>query len=546
MRPSSASSDKQIEQLEEADLRGQGREGRQPPHRQGTGEGQEAPHHQAEGARRPRAQGRCHHASSSWASTGFSSMRRDLLQESRIRDQDEPHRRPAQYREQPRARHVHEDALSRRARRRHRLCHRHADLEHHGRDVHAAALPRAGDRSKRRASSISTPGPPISARPSPRWNSPRTARATACTRDLRNSSTCRSCSRCSAASPTCRPPTCCICPVPTSRAASRISPPLRHRRSLKAYVRTLVERAQKLRTAAIDPTIDNMLKITGDGRKAALDMRLVDPVRRDPRRYEGKPRRREHLPHLGRRTGTGARPSLSSATSRRPIPTSSTSMTKSATSSSPKASRRRKSPISTTPRPTSRRRALFDSVNAGRIRILLGSTEKMGAGTNVQKRLIALHHLDAPWRPRDIEQREGRILRQGNDNPTVHIHRYVTEGSFDAYMWQTLETKARFINQVMNGSVTVRQAEDLEGGALTYRRNQGHRVGQSRRDGKGQGRYRNPQARPAPLLPHQPAAQYPLAGEKPARADRTRPEIPCRRLRRYRAPAMRMPTRTSR
>ncbi len=116
----------------------------------------------------------------------------------------------------------------------------------------------------------------------------------------------------------------------------------------------------------------------------------------------------------------------------------------------------------------SQKRILVDAVNAGRIRILLGSTEKMGAGTNVQKRLIAMHHLDAPWRPRDIEQREGRILRQGNDNPEVKIHRYVTEGSFDAYMWQLLENKARFINQVMNGSVTVRQAEDLEGGALTY------------------------------------------------------------------------------
>jgi hypothetical protein len=92
----------------------------------------------------------------------------------------------------------------------------------------------------------------------------------------------------------------------------------------------------------------------------------------------------------------------------------------------------------------------------------------MGAGTNVQKRLKAMHHLDAPWRPRDIEQREGRILRQGNEHAAVDIYRYVTEGSFDAYMWQTLETKARFIQQVMNGSVTVRQAEDLEGGALTY------------------------------------------------------------------------------
>ena len=107
-------------------------------------------------------------------------------------------------------------------------------------------------------------------------------------------------------------------------------------------------------------------------------------------------------------------------------------------------------------------------MNAGRVRILLGSTEKMGAGTNVQRRLVALHHLDAPWRPRDIEQREGRILRQGNGNKEVQIFRYVTEGSFDAYMWQTLETKARFIQQVMRGETSVRSAEDLESGALTY------------------------------------------------------------------------------
>src|SRR3954470_22851988 len=114
------------------------------------------------------------------------------------------------------------------------------------------------------------------------------------------------------------------------------------------------------------------------------------------------------------------------------------------------------------------KKVLFDGVNAGRVRILLGSTEKMGAGTNVQRRLVALHHLDAPWRPRDIEQREGRILRQGNTNKEVQIYRYVTEGSFDAYMWQTLETKARFIQQVMRGETSVRSAEDLESGALTY------------------------------------------------------------------------------
>jgi len=114
------------------------------------------------------------------------------------------------------------------------------------------------------------------------------------------------------------------------------------------------------------------------------------------------------------------------------------------------------------------KKLLFDAVIAGRVRILLGSTEKMGAGTNVQRLLIALHHLDAPWRPRDIEQREGRILRQGNSNKEVQIFRYVTEGSFDAYMWQTLETKARFIHQVMRGETSVRSAEDLESGALTY------------------------------------------------------------------------------
>src|SRR5262250_2120684 len=111
---------------------------------------------------------------------------------------------------------------------------------------------------------------------------------------------------------------------------------------------------------------------------------------------------------------------------------------------------------------------LFMAVNAGRVRILMGSTEKMGAGTNVQRRLAALHHLDAPWRPRDIEQRDGRILRQGNQNKQVQIYRYVTEGSFDAYMWQTLETKARFIQQVMSGKASVREAEDLESGALSF------------------------------------------------------------------------------
>ena len=112
--------------------------------------------------------------------------------------------------------------------------------------------------------------------------------------------------------------------------------------------------------------------------------------------------------------------------------------------------------------------ALFRSVRAGKVRVLFGSTQKMGSGTNVQERLIALHHLDAPWRPADVEQREGRILRQGNKNSSVQIYRYVTEGSFDAYMWQTLETKAKFISQVMSGDMTVRRLEDMDSAALTY------------------------------------------------------------------------------
>jgi hypothetical protein len=209
-----------------------------------------------------------------------------------------------------------------------------------------------------------------------------------------------------------------------------------------------------------------MLKITGDGRKAALDMRLVDPFARPDdtkvsralnKIYDtwaaGKERRSTQLVFCDLSTPNPDRfnvyDEIREKLLAKGIPQKEIAYIHDAESDSQK-------------------KALFDAVNAGRVRILLGSTEKMGAGTNVQKRLIALHHLDAPWRPRDIEQREGRILRQGNGNSEIQIHRYVTEGSFDAYMWQVLETKARFINQVMNGSVTVRQAEDLEGGALTY------------------------------------------------------------------------------
>jgi N12 class adenine-specific DNA methylase len=236
---------------------------------------------------------------------------------------------------------------------------------------------------------------------------------------------------------------------------------------LKEFVATLVERAQRLKGGGVDPRTDNMLKITGDGRKAALDMRLVGGIVESGtetklsmaianiyRIWEStKDKKSTQLVFCDLSTPNpdkfNAYDEIRQKLIDRGIPAKEIAYIHDADTDLQK-------------------KALFDSVNAGRVRILLGSTEKMGAGTNVQKKLVALHHLDAPWRPRDIEQREGRILRQGNENPSVHIHRYVTEGSFDAYMWQCLENKARFINQIMNGSVTVRQAEDLEGGALTY------------------------------------------------------------------------------
>ncbi len=236
---------------------------------------------------------------------------------------------------------------------------------------------------------------------------------------------------------------------------------------LKRYIKTLIERAEKLRRERVDPSVDNMLKITGDGRKAALDMRIIDSmshhtpdakIGRAAHRITAKwdqtrDTRLTQLVFCDLSTPDPHRfnvyHELRDRLIARGIPEREIAFIHDAETDAAKMK-------------------LFTDVNAGRVRILMGSTEKMGAGTNVQKRLVALHHLDAPWRPRDIEQREGRILRQGNMNEEIEIHRYVTEGSFDAYMWQTLETKARFIQQVMSGQTSVRVAEDLEGGALTY------------------------------------------------------------------------------
>lgn len=237
---------------------------------------------------------------------------------------------------------------------------------------------------------------------------------------------------------------------------------------LKAYVQTLVERAEKIRNGGVMPSEDNMLAVTNDGRKAALDMRLIDPLACD---HEGsKVSLCAHKVHgiwvetAGFRGAQIVFCDLSTPQSdgrfsvyqdlrhklvEMGVPGSEIAFIHDHESDSAKEE-------------------LFKAVRDGRIRILLGSTGKMGVGTNVQTRLVALHHLDAPWRPADVEQREGRIIRQGNLNEEVRIYRYVTEGSFDAYIWQTLETKARFIAQVMQGNTGMRSAEDVELAALSY------------------------------------------------------------------------------
>ncbi len=236
---------------------------------------------------------------------------------------------------------------------------------------------------------------------------------------------------------------------------------------LKAFVQELAARAERLKTNRVDPSKDNMLKITSEGRKAALDLRLMIPAARDE--PQGKVNQAvENIHRIWQATtaersaqmvfcdlstpkdrGFSVYRDMAEKLERLGVPSGDIAFIQDYESDAGKL-------------------ALFRDVRAGKIRILFGSTQKMGSGTNVQERLIALHHLDAPWRPADVEQREGRILRQGNKNAVVQIFRYVSEGSFDAYMWQTLETKAKFIAQVMSGDMTIRRLEDLDSAALTY------------------------------------------------------------------------------
>jgi hypothetical protein len=250
---------------------------------------------------------------------------------------------------------------------------------------------------------------------------------------------------------------------------------------LREFMRELSDRADKVQARAVQPDEDNMLRVATHGRMAALDLRLLG---RDPgedgkltaaanriaathhviaeRRYDDS-----DVPgslqlvfsDLGTPTARGSGTGLAGDWNvydqlkgmliDRGVPAERIRFVHDARNDKEKGE-------------------LFAACRNGRISVLIGSTEKMGVGTNVQARAVALHHLDCPWRPADIAQREGRILRQGNLNPEVEVIRYVAEGSFDAYLWQTVERKARFIGQVMRGSLDVREIEDIGETALSY------------------------------------------------------------------------------
>ena len=235
----------------------------------------------------------------------------------------------------------------------------------------------------------------------------------------------------------------------------------------KQMVAELGERADKIRNKMVKPYEDNMLKITNDGRKLALDQRLIDPDLPDDPDSKvnicvGKifeiweqtmPQRSAQLVFCDLSTPKAGvfnvYDDMKAKLIERGIPETEIAFIHEANTDA-------------------RKTELFGKVRSGAVRVLMGSTAKMGAGTNVQKRLIALHHLDVPWRPSDIEQREGRILRQGNENKEVYVFRYVTEGTFDAYSWQLIENKQKFIGQIMTSKSPARSCDDMDEAALSY------------------------------------------------------------------------------
>ena len=254
-------------------------------------------------------------------------------------------------------------------------------------------------------------------------------------------------------------------PVPEAEFINEVLKPSEEQQDMVA---AFSERAESVRAGMVNPTEDNMLKITNDGRKCALDQRLLNELLPDAEKSkvntcvenafqvweEGKADRTTQLIFCDLSTPKGdgtfnVYDDVRNKLTEKGIPKEEIAFIHEYNTEAKKAE-------------------LFAKVRAGQVRILMGSTPKLGAGTNVQDRLIALHHLDCPWKPSDLEQQEGRILRQGNQNDKVKIFRYVTENTFDAYMWQILENKQKFISQIMTSKSPVRACEDVDDTALSY------------------------------------------------------------------------------
>ena len=254
-------------------------------------------------------------------------------------------------------------------------------------------------------------------------------------------------------------------PVPEAEFINEVLKPSEEQQDMVA---AFSERAESVRAGMVNPTEDNMLKITNDGRKCALDQRLLNELLPDAEKSkvntcvenafqvweEGKADRTTQLIFCDLSTPKGdgtfnVYDDVRNKLADRGIPKEEIAFIHEYNTEAKKAE-------------------LFAKVRAGQVRILMGSTPKLGAGTNVQDRLIALHHLDCSWKPSDLEQQEGRILRQGNQNDKVKIFRYVTENTFDAYMWQILENKQKFISQIMTSKSPVRACEDVDDTALSY------------------------------------------------------------------------------
>jgi N12 class adenine-specific DNA methylase len=235
-----------------------------------------------------------------------------------------------------------------------------------------------------------------------------------------------------------------------------------------ALQQELVARYERLRSEKVDPRVDNALAITTDGRKLALDARMLSSGATDfPGSKVGA--LVENVAAVWRKSAaTRGTQMIFCDMGVNPTPWGYSAYDEVIKKLVASGVPRREIAAVGDADSDAKKQALFDKVRSGSVRVLIGSTQKMGTGTNVQKHLVAMHHLDAPWKPAEVEQRDGRILRQGNENKEVAIYRYVTEGSFDAYMWQALETKARFISQVMTGDNAARRAEDIGGQELSY------------------------------------------------------------------------------